>query len=297
MILKQRDAEVAIIGLGVIGGSAALRMRERGTAIRGFSTSVVDRAAAQGAGISVTESVDAAVREVGLVLIAVPLDRISAVAGEVIGATPARATILHAGSLQSVEALGALPEIAARIIGTHPLAGSHRSGFSGARADLFRDATVFVEQRADARQREDAELFWSMAGARRIEYATATAHDDAMAWISHLPQLASTALGDALATALSRAPNGWPPARPGPGARDATRLAMSALDIWQPILERAPTATSEALHALEKSVQRLRVALEQENWTLVREVWENARQWRVSAELGEGEEEGAPEHA
>jgi len=288
MIAKQPDADVAIVGLGVIGGSAALRLRERGTVIRGFSTSAPDCAAAQHAGIAVTRTLDDAVRDVGLVLIAVPLDRISDVADQVVGAAPPRATILHAASLQRAEALRALPEVAARVIGTHPLAGSHRTGFAAARADLFRDATVFVEVRADARQRDEAEIFWSMAGARHIEYASAAFHDDAMAWISHLPQLASKALGAALATELA-APNEPLRVPLGPGARDATRLAMSPLDMWQPILERAPAATLAGLRAFESNVHRLRVALENQNWGDVRELWESAREWRTAAERAEEE--------
>src|SRR5690348_1173654 len=98
MISRQHDAEVAVIGLGVIGGSVALRLCERGTAVRGFSTSTPDRMEAERAGISVASSLDDAVREVGLVLIAVPLGDISRVAGDVIGAAPSRATLLHAGS-------------------------------------------------------------------------------------------------------------------------------------------------------------------------------------------------------
>ena len=288
MIVEQPDADVAIVGLGVIGGSAALRLRERGTVIRGFSTSAPDCAAAQHAGIDVTRTLDDAVRDVGLVLIAVPLDRICSVADEVVGAAPPRATILHAASLQRAEALRALPEVAARVIGTHPLAGSHRTGFAAARADLFRDATVFIEARADARQREEAEMFWSMAGARHIEYASAAFHDDAMAWISHLPQLASKALGAALATELA-ALNEPPRVPLGPGARDTTRLAMSPLDMWQPILERAPAATLAGLRALESNVHRLRVALEDQNWGDFRELWESAREWRIAAEKAEGE--------
>ena len=288
MIAKQPGADVAIIGLGVIGGSAALRLRERGTAVRGFSSSARDCSAAQEAGIDVTGTVDDAVCDVGLVLIAVPLDRISTVATQVIGAAPPRTTILHAASLQRAEALHALPEIAARTIGTHPLAGSHKTGFTGARPDLFRDATVFVEARADPRQREEAELFWSMAGARHIEYATAAAHDDAMAWISHLPQLAAKALGAVLARELA-APNDHPRVPLGPGARDTTRLAMSSLDMWQPILERAPAATVAGLRALESNVHRLRVALEDRNWNDLRELWESAREWRVAAEQAGGD--------
>jgi prephenate dehydrogenase len=285
MIARLQDAEIAIIGLGVIGGSAALRLRERGTPLRTFSISKQDCGQARAAGLVVSQSLDAAVREVGLVLVAVPLNRIAGVASEVIGAAPPTATILHAGSLQNREALDAMPEVAARLIGTHPIAGSHRSGFGAARADLFRDATVYVERRASARQREDAELFWSLAGARRISYANAPEHDAAMAWISHLPQLASKALADAIATT---APHEME-AAPGPGARDTTRLAMSPFEMWQPILERAPADTVGALRALEQSVERLRIALEARDWETIGMIWERASTWRVGIEQPRGD--------
>ena len=285
MSSPQRDAEVAIIGLGVIGGSAALRLRERGTPTRGFSASAADRELARKSGIAVTETLDQAVKDVGLVLIAVPIDRICAVATQVIGAAPPSATILHAGSLQRLEAVHELPEVGARVIGTHPLAGSHLTGFGGARADLFSGATIFVERRASPRQREDAELFWSMAGAKRVEYTSANEHDAAMAWVSHLPQLASTALASTLADKTSLAI----PLVPGPGARDATRLAMSTLEIWQPILDRAPAETTSALRALETHLQQLRIALESRDWESVRGIWSAAHDWREAAEHREGQ--------
>ena len=280
MIQRSPDADVAIVGLGVIGGSAALRLRERGTPLRTFSTSAQDCALARAAGIDVAQSLDNAVRDVGLVLIAVPLNRISSVASEVIGAAPATATILHAGSLQRREALDAMPEVAARMLGTHPIAGSHRSGFAAARANLFRDATVYVERRTGARQHEDAEFFWSLAGARRIAYADAQEHDAAMAWISHLPQLTSKALADTLATAASHDTQ----FAPGPGARDTTRLAMSPFEMWHPILEHAPSETATALRAFERSVERLRIALESRDWETMRMIWEGASAWRVGLE-------------
>ena len=280
MIQRLADAEVAVIGLGVIGGSAALRVRERGTPLRTFSTSAEDCELARKAGLVVSQSLDDAVRGVGLVLIAVPLNRIASVASEVIGAAPATATILHAGSLQRRDALDALPEVAARVIGTHPIAGSHRSGFGAARPDLFREATVYVERRAGARQRADAELFWSLAGARRIAYSDAHDHDAAMAWISHLPQLASKALANTLATAAPREME----IAPGPGARDATRLAMSPFEMWYPILERAPSETAAALHAFERNVEHLRIALEARDWETMRRIWEGAGMWRAGIE-------------
>lgn len=288
MIAARSGADVAIIGLGVIGGSAALRLRDRGTPHRAFTTSSADAAQAGRAGIVVSNTLAEAVRDVGLVLIAVPLDRVRPVAEKVLEAAPVSTTVLHAGSLQRADALGLLPEVSVRVLGTHPLAGSHRTGFAAARADLFRDATVYVEERASARQRDDAEFFWSLAGARRIEYLTAPAHDDAMAWVSHLPQLASTALAAALSRA-EREPNERPRVPLGPGGRDTTRLAMSALEMWRPILDRAPAMTMTALTAFEASVGRLRAALETQDWTTVDALWSAAAAWRSAVEEGGGE--------
>lgn len=277
------EADAAIIGLGVIGGSVALRLRQRGTDLRAFTTSESDAADAKSAGIFVAGSLEEAVNGVGLVLIAVPLDRICIVAEQVIGAADERATILHAASLQRTEALGVLPETAARIVGTHPLAGSHRSGFPGARADLFRGAAVYMEERATAQQREDAEFFWSLAGAHRVVYLSANEHDEAMSWVSHLPQLASTALAS---TYASRAPNESELPSLGPGGRDTTRLAMSALEMWRPILDGAPQATLAALGAFEDGVRRLRSAIENRDWPAVEQMWHAAQQWRSGMERG-----------
>jgi prephenate dehydrogenase len=108
-----------------------------------------------------------------------------------------------------------------------------------------------------------------------------------MAWISHLPQLASTALAATLAD-VTGLPNASP-MPPGPGARDSTRLAMSALAMWRPLLERAPAATPAALAALERTARQLRVAIEQRDWRTVDELWARANAWRAGLEHGEGE--------
>lgn len=271
--------DVAIVGLGIIGGSVALRLRERGTRLRGFARDDADARAAGEAGVDVALSLSDAVRGVGLVLVAVPLDALATVAASVVAAAPPQATILHTGSLQRAEVLGLTADLAERVIGTHPMAGSHRVGFTGATPQLFDGAAVYVERRAGARQREDAELFWSMAGAARIEYLDAESHDEAMAWSSHLPQLASTAL--AIAIAGGGSPLAVPP---GPGGRGTTRLAMSSWELWQPILARAPQATLSALDALERTTAALRTALERRDWAALRANWDRARQWRSAIE-------------
>lgn len=284
-------ADVAVIGLGVIGGSAALRLAARGTVVRGWSASDADNVAARTAGLRVEGGLAEAVRDANLVLLAVPLDALSDVSSAVVAAAPAKATILHAASLQAASAVRIGAAARDRVIGTHPLAGSHRAGFAGASVDLFRGATVYVEARASARQREDAELFWSLAGAARLEHTSAETHDAAMAWLSHLPQIASTALAAALAAAPVVNDDRF---RPGPGARDATRLAMSAWETWRPLLERAPGATLDAVRAFESSLAELRRALEAGDTRSLGDQWARARGWREANEPAAAVRTGAP---
>jgi prephenate dehydrogenase len=267
---------VAIVGLGAIGGSAALKLIERGVRPHGFDTNAADAALAASAGMKVHDSIEAAVADADLVLIAVPVDGVADVAGEVISAVPSTTTILHSGSLQRADALR-LGGNTSRVIGAHPIAGSADTGFSAATVDMFRGATVFVEPRGSAREREDAELFWSMAGASRIEYLAADEHDRLMAAISHLPQLAATAL------AATMSAGGVGRDRVGPGARDMTRLAASNWSMWQPILNAAPGRTTALLATLESEIRTLRESIERGDLSDAQLTWTVARDWALSA--------------
>lgn len=270
---------VAIIGLGAIGGSVALALHDRGVPAVATALSADDMRAAEARGVTTAPDVGAAVTRADIVVLAVPLDRIADVAATVVSAAPAAASIFHVASLQRRAAFAAQ----GRVIGTHPLAGSAGSGFAVADAVVFRGATVLVEARAGARERADAELLWSLAGAGRVEYVDGETHDQWMAWASHLPQLTATALAATLAEWL-------PAAAPiGPGARDTTRLAGSSLDMWLPILRRAPHDTVDALRALEQRLAALRSAIEQTRWDTVRAEWNAARAWRHGREPSGGQ--------
>lgn len=267
---------VAVVGLGAIGGSLTLALRAREVPVCATATSAGDRALARSVGLEIVDDVRAAAGDADIVVLAVPLDALTATATAAIAAAPATASIFHVGSLQRPAALG----LDARVLGTHPLAGSAASGFGAARADAFRGATVLVESRASARQRADAELLWSLAAAARVDYVDADVHDRWMAWASHLPQLAATALAGALAHGL---PAGAPV---GPGARDTTRLAASSIEMWLPILQRAPHDTVAALRALEARLAALRGAIEDREWDALASVWDEARNWRREREVG-----------
>ena len=266
---------VAIIGLGAIGGSAALKLLERGSVPSGVTVDDEDRRLAGVAGVRVVESIAAAARDADLVLIAVPLDQLAAVARDVVAAAAAQATILHAAGLQRPDATGLDPDIAARVIGTHPIAGTAHSGFGAASADLFRGATVIAESRADRRIREDVELFWSMAGANRIEYRTPQEHDDLVAAVSHVPQIVATALASTLAY------SNIPRAQLGPGGRDMTRLAGSPWSMWRPLLAATPGRTLAMLESIETELRDIREAITAQTLDETGVTWSVARGWAL----------------
>jgi prephenate dehydrogenase len=269
---------VAVVGLGAIGGSVALALRDRGITSHGFTSAQHDSAEAARSGILVRSTIAEAVAPAEIVLLAVPLDSLAAVAARVCEANRT-ATVLHAGSLQRPATLSLEGDVAARVVGTHPLAGTHATGFLAARADMFRGAVVSVERRGTARQHDDAQLLWGLAGARRIEVRDAVEHDDMMAWVSHAPQFVATALASILATDLA---SGIPV---GPGARDTTRLAASAFSVWKPILERAPVETLHALRAMERSLAEVRERFETRDMTGLQEIWDRAREWRIKQDV------------
>ena len=265
---------VAIVGLGVIGGSAALKLLDRGVTPRGFTIDDEDVRLSAAAGVHVATSLEAAVGDADLVLLAVPLDRLKEVASRVIAAAPAAATVLHAAGLQRVSATKLSASVAARVIGTHPIAGSSRAGFAAATVNLFHAATVYVEPRGTRRNREDAELFWSMVGAARIEYLEAAEHDDRMAVVSHLPQLLSTALAATLAA------SGIDARQLGPGGRDMTRLAASPWATWEPLLAATPDRTSLLLETCTAELTRMRAAIDGGDISALESTWHTARTWR-----------------
>jgi prephenate dehydrogenase len=272
---------IGIIGLGAVGGSLALAMRDRAPVVA-WSRDPVDRASARAEGIHVCrEDYSAWIGEMAdatAIVIAVPVDEVAAVARDIVPRVSGDALVMHTGSLQRAEALGLTDAEFRRVLGVHPIAGSERSGFGAASAGMFRGAAVRAEARATAAQRLRIEMLWRQAGIDRLTWDEATAHDQLMSWVSHLPQLTSTALAAALAA------QGIAHGDVGPGARDATRLASSDFATWAPILRNAPRETALALNHLTRMLEAISESLADDDSKSFAAIWEQARAWRTRTE-------------
>lgn len=292
---------VAVIGLGCIGGSLARALVAQEVEVRGWSASAFDREQASRAGVIISSAEDAGLADAcataGIVVLAVPIHTVASVAATVRGMMPQNAKLLHVCGLQSRAALEASPPVHERLVGTHPLAGSHDTGFAASRPELFVDAVISAEERADAKTRSCIEWLWHTVGARRVDYRTADAHDRLMAWVSHLPQLTATALAATLAA------GGIDAQTIGTGARDTTRLAASDLGSWPTLLAGAPDELDAALGLLLDTISRLRASLGSGDGEALASIWNHARAWRREGastagapSLQPGRSTSGPEH-
>ena len=272
---------IGVVGLGAIGGSLALAWRESG-AVRAWSRDPSDRHQARSAGIPLCAGGESDwVNDMAsstAVVVAVPVDEIANVVRRLLPLVPDECLLLHVGSLQRRDALGLREPEFQRVLGTHPLAGSERAGFSAASPEMFRRATVRAEARATEPMRERIQALWRMAGVGRIIWQDAVEHDALMSWVSHLSQLTSTAIAGVLAE------RGISPHDLGPGARGATRLAGSDFSIWSPILARAPDDTATALRRLSSVLHDLASALEARDSRALERTWQRARSWTMRGE-------------
>jgi prephenate dehydrogenase len=226
---------VAILGPGLIGGSLALALAERGLAKRlkiyARSARALDEIRAAGVDAELTGNPSEAVRDADVVILCVPIEAMAGLVREIRDALKPTALVTDVGSVKgSVDHdLAPLLEGRARWIGSHPMAGSEQAGFSSARADLFEGAAVIVAptDKTSPEAQRLAEKFWKALGGRLFSFDPES-HDIAVAEISHVPHLVAALLaGKVNQEALALA---------GGGFRDTTRIASGSPELWTEIL-------------------------------------------------------------
>jgi prephenate dehydrogenase len=255
--------ELAIVGVGLLGGSVAKAARLGGLARRivgvGRDPERLRPAVEDGTLDTAVTDLDAGVREADVILLAAPVLAIEGLLERVWGAAANGALITDVGStkrniVRMAERLAVTRPLA--FVGSHPLAGSEQAGYRVARADLFRGATVVVtptEKTELAALKTTTEL-WEALGARVTSLDPET-HDRTVAAISHLPHLIACALVDGAGRvepgALELAARGF---------RDTTRIAGGDPDMWTEIFlanRDALTAGIEAFRQALGDLQRV----------------------------------------
>jgi prephenate dehydrogenase len=265
------DREVAVIGLGLIGGSLAGALRRAGAHVLGYDLSCERAQTAFALGLvdGVSDHPADAVRAADMVLLAVPVRSIVELLPEIDAVTPPGSVILDTGSVKGpvVDAMGRLPG-AARAVGGHPLAGDQRSGPEVADPDLF-EGRPFVlcasSETSDEAMSVAENLVREVRGIPLR--TTANEHDRVLARTSHLPQFLSTAL------ALCVRPDDGKLS--GPALRDMTRLAESDSTMWRDIAGANRDALVESMREFERQFGALVTAVETSDLTALVEAMES----------------------
>lgn len=248
---------VVIVGAGLVGASIGLALRTSGEQVHLVDRSMSHAVVAAGLGAGVVERADPA--EVRLVVAATPPDVIPRVVLESLRRYP-HAVVTDVGSVKGriLAELRASGTDLSRYVGSHPMAGSQQAGPLTAVAELFVDRTWAVtaapENRPEdvARVRRMAEL----CGAHVVAMA-ADDHDEAVAQVSHLPQLMST-----LTAGHLRQVPGEHLQLAGQGIRDVTRIAASDPVLWRQIISANAAAIRRELEGVRHDLDELFAVLD-----------------------------------
>lgn len=268
---------VAILGLGLMGGSLARALRERSADARilAWTPDGAEPAEACREGVIDRAARDPreAVREADTVIIAAPVGESTALLSVVSASLKAAAVVTDVCSVKApIVDAARRAGIADRFCGAHPLCGSHRSGWAASSARLFEGRRVFIVPSLDPRVSERIENFWRGVGAE-TERIDAGSHDALMARISHLPQILASALAATLAGEnIARS-------RLGPGGIDMTRLAASQPELWADLLLHNGAHVSAALAAARHNLDRFAHAIDSGDATRLHALLEEGNAW------------------
>jgi prephenate dehydrogenase len=252
---------VAVLGLGLLGGSVARAAKETGAVGRVVGATrrrnVLDAALTRGI-VDAVGTPEEAVCDADLVLLATPVFAMAETVRMVAPHLREGALVTDVGSVKAVlhETLPGLLPRGVRYIGSHPMAGSHERGFEYSRVDLFRGAPCIVTETAATPERDRLCDFWRALGARVVVRDPAE-HDAEVAWMSHVPHVLAYAFAGSLGGAPAAARE-----VAGAGFRDFTRIARSEPEMWGDILTANRKVLSAPLRAAGEALAEIGRAIE-----------------------------------
>ena len=290
---------IAIIGLGLLGGSIGLAVRAHlpDAATTGFDADPAtrERAAARKLVGTVFDSAAEAVRNSDLVILCVPVGAMAEAAAEMAEALPAGAVVSDVGSSKEsvLKALAkALP--GATIIPAHPVAGTENSGPDAGFASLFQNRWCIITPPEDANPAQVFALseFWQALGAN-VEIMTPAHHDLVLAVTSHLPHLiAYTIVGTA--SDLEHVTRSEVIKYSAGGFRDFTRIAASDPTMWRDVFLTNKDAVLEMLQRFTEDLTELQKAIRKDDGTALFDHFTRTRAVRRSI-IEQGQDDARPD--
>lgn len=284
---------VAILGVGLIGGSVGWGLRHAGAAeVVGVDPAegALERALERGLIDAAAEDPASGVRGADMVVAAVPVGSLGAILAEARPGLAAGAVVTDVGSVKApivAEARSILADTGSEFVGGHPIAGTAESGVEAALGNLFEGAFCVLTPEADTsgRARSRVEALWAALGAETVQM-TPEEHDRVLAATSHLPHM--------LAYSLVRTFGALPPEEgvarfAAGGFRDLTRIAGSDPVMWRDIALANRQALLEMIDAFDQQLATVRQAVADADGSALEAYFQEGRRLRRGLdEEGEG---------
>jgi len=277
--------EITLIGAGLLGGSLGLAIRQRqlSVKVRAFVRRPESVAECQRLGVAhvATQDMKEAVSRADLVILCTPLSQMRELALQMRpflkpGVVVTDVGSVKAGVAQELEPL--LREVRAWFVGSHPMAGSEKTGLAAARADLFNNAICLVTPtpQSPAAAVEAVQDFWKALGGCPVRM-TPELHDELVSRSSHLPHVVAAELANYVLS----------PAHPkeqalvcASGFRDTTRIAASSPEMWRDVALANRKNLGRVLGVFVADLQEFQLALEREDVAAIEEFFAKAQQRR-----------------
>ena len=267
----KRWNSVAIVGVGLIGGSIGLALHQRGLAKQvvgiGRDLKKLRKSRRLGAVDLIHDDISRGVAEADLIIVCTPVQSVTTHVLQAADSCRLGTLITDVGSTKSniVSVLKSQLPKRATFVGSHPLAGSEKAGCEHARADLFDDRVVVVTPTRDLPRQAIGTIirFWKSLGTRVIEMSPRR-HDQAIAMTSHLPHVLASALAASThRDLLPLTAMGW---------FDTTRIASGDVELWKQILMDNRSHVLKSLTKFEKVLGSLRTALDSKNTRAIKRI-------------------------
>lgn len=276
---------ISIIGAGLLGGSLGLAIKKRklATRVHAYVRRAASVAECQSNGVAdfATQDLEKAVQHADLIILCTPLSQMAELAAQMRGHLKTGAIVTDVGSVkvsvvQQVEPL--IRRGAGVFVGSHPMAGSEKTGLAAAHADLFERAICLVTptSQCPAEAVCAVQNFWKAVGCCPVRM-TPEMHDDLVSRSSHLPHVVAAELANYVLS----------PAHPkeqslvcANGFRDTTRIAAGSAEMWRDIALANRKNLSRVLGVFIEDLQEFQLALDREDASVIEEFFSKARQRR-----------------
>jgi len=276
---------LAIIGVGLIGGSLARALREAGSVRSvvgiGRSRANLDEALSLGICDEVTQDARRGVEGADVVFISVPVCAIPAVVEEIAPALAPGCIVTDGGSVKAaiVRECEAFTPAGCHFVGGHPIAGTEHSGAAASFAKLYSGKRCILTptERTDTAALSKVDLLWRLTGAD-VCFMEPEHHDRIFAEISHLPHMAAYALVHAVGSADVEGENVL--SYTAGGFRDFTRIASSDPVMWRDIALMNREALLSSIDGFSASLAELRRKIDRADQTGLTEFFTIAKQFR-----------------